>query len=573
MSRYVAQAAGATLGFIGGEVSGAIAGWETAGDLYDWSRGKSLPQNMQTPSTNRTNKRTRSRSVSRGRTMSRSVRRKLSYSSTRSRSRRSSRRSYSRPVIKGGQVKVNQRDPEVFVSSKAKNKKKRIMRVSKKFKKMVKQVTKGYQPKGSFQAIHYGIMNVSAKDKFVFTSLNPYGIGYQGAPILTGVTSRQFLYGQTTPSNVCDFNAFHLWEMIFHHACTWFNLPRRLLLHAPNDPLTLDPIGFQEFLDSYNGHVNNSVLDTTNVFQKVANVMNSLIQSPIEVITAYRTYTLRNNSGRTMIVTFYDGVPKVPIVPGRTLYSDWLYNYNSKLGKGNPEDKRQFINQGLDAAYPELTEFFNGGTVSGGATQLASPQSLMQTPYMYPELLKSWKIGKKRIILEPGQVYVHTVQGPKNYTITPRHYFRGGLTYVPNSNTPLTVQDGYDFSNMFAMKPGVGVSTIISVVPDMAILDDVAAVMPLNDTTEIDNKYGIALKLTKYISTRMPDQQGFTQTYNLPLPQTGVSGSVVMDQNLNRRKPQMFRVMWDSLGNNAAINEALADRIDPLNPTVNVVDT
>lgn len=69
---YVARASGAALGFIAGDLPGALAGYRFGDAAYKWSRGtpKSLP-NMQTPpGTTRKRARTSnsgSRSVSRGR--------------------------------------------------------------------------------------------------------------------------------------------------------------------------------------------------------------------------------------------------------------------------------------------------------------------------------------------------------------------------------------------------------------------------------------------------------------------------------------------------------------------------
>lgn len=117
--KKAAQVSGATLGYIHGNIAGAVGGYNLAGHAYDWRFGtKSTSPKMQTPSSSRRRKQPRTRSVSRGRTKSRapsSMRSKSTPSHVRSVSRRTGSSARSLAVgdriegseIRGGVAKMH----------------------------------------------------------------------------------------------------------------------------------------------------------------------------------------------------------------------------------------------------------------------------------------------------------------------------------------------------------------------------------------------------------------------------------------------------------------------------------
>lgn len=550
---YVSKGAGAVLGYIAGDVPGAIAGYEFGDRAYKWSRGtgKSLSK-MSNPfvtpdSTVRGRKRQRGSGSAYSRSSSRSGGRvpSLKFSRSRSRKRSSSRAR----VVKGGVSKVSVRDPEVFQGKRVNNKKTKKLKISKKFRKMVKQASAEYLPKGSYMSTHFGHFNVSKEDVFENTSnrLEPFGVLYNPpiTPLTAVVSCRQFLYGQLNADGYAACSAFSLWEMLVHHSLIWYNLTKRMATRKSSQP------AIAEYMDGLGVAVEATTGDTATYGYRIADVLNPMLQVPFEVINAYRTYTLRNNSTRTLKLTIYDGVPKVTMVPGRTLFGDWNNNYNTKTGLASGMDNRDQVRLGQDYGFPELVDPFNHG-----------PNGLYQTPEMYPELLKSWKIGKKTVVLEPGQTYVHKVQGPKNLKIHPRSYYQGGTIFKSrNVAQPILQTSGYDWPLMNQYRPGIGCSTIFAVTPDLVNYQNIGAIIPLNEDPAVSAKFGITVKMTKYFSSRMPDQAGFDKTTEL----SGNAEVIIDTQMLNKRKPMMYRAVWDRI-NNAVIDETLIDRIDAQNP-------
>lgn len=461
------------------------------------------------------------------------------------------------------------------------------------FKKKVLQVEKGYLPKGTYQSIHFGLLNVNKDDAFTYyldntgtplkTPLQPFGLGRYAFADAVVTTCQRFQYGAIgSDGESVQSQSFHIWELVYQHALIWFNLQRRLALVKASlggtaMPLTEggDSVGY--WARALRGAGTGS--DTPSTYYRIMKTLDPLLDSKISVVDTYRTYTFRNNSSRTMNMCIYDAVPKVCMDVGSSFYQDWLNACMamSSQAAGVNQDIRddQLANSQINQAYPQLIS---------NNDKLMNPHNLAISPYIFPELTKRWKIATKNIVLEPGQTFIHKVQGPKNCTIDPKSYkkpvVQGNLltdvAYEP-AQTTWASNPTYSLSSSYQFRPNIGVDTLIQVIPDLSIIAKsgtpvlggaTSGFIPLaEDGGATANRFGIAIKCTKYASFRMPDQAGFdsakltTNTY-----------TAYDTQMLNKRKPFHFRWVWDRI-NTGIVDESLIDRIDPLNPVQAVVDT
>ena len=221
----------------------------------------------------------------------------------------------------------------------------------------------------------------------------PFGVGFAVVP--GTVTCRKFLYGTLNTDQAFTTQAFHIWEIVMQHAFVWFNLLKRASTALPSALAITEQIDTVKFWrDAFN------TANATNV--SWAQLIEPLLQSKIDVINMYRSYTVRNNSTRTMALVFWDCVPKTRMDVGSSFYQDWLGECEKQgaLGPVGYGDNRYsavtYLQQ--NNAFPELQ-----GPGILGNTNL-NPHNLTISPYLFPQLTKRWKIAKKAIILEPGQV-------------------------------------------------------------------------------------------------------------------------------------------------------------------------
>lgn len=567
---YVAGAAGATLGYIVGDVPGAIAGYGLGARGYKWSSGgrKSLPKMQPTPPSSRKRK---SRYATPARVAGR-VRRRLFAKDTPNKRRRMNPKKKKRTTT-GGVVKVDTRDPAVYKKGRVINRKQRKVKVGKLFKKKVQQVQRGYLPKGTYESIHFGQLNVNKSDRFIYNTGNvlgyrdqPFGVGFAVLPL--AVTCKKFLYGAINSDQDFTTQAFHIWEIVLQHALVWFNVVKRASTATPAS------LSISERLDTVKFWREAFAQGTPNIPLNWISLIEPLLQSKIDVINMYRNYTVRNNSTRTMSLVFWDCVPKCKMDVGSSFYADWLGECQKQAAAGPvgyADPRYNAVSYlGQNQAFPELQ---TAGILGNGVTTL-NPHNLSITPYLFPQLLKRWKISKKTVLLEPGQSYVHFVQGPKNCIINPRSYTKPVIQGPPleaASSTNTQQTSAYNLLGMHQYTPYVGVDTLIQVTPDLQLYEGVASIIPLSEEESVDKKFGIAVKCSKYASFRMPDQAGFDQSFEMP-GNSGPGVAAVNTQMLNKRKSMHYRVVWDRV-NNEVIDENLIDRIDPINPQAPVVDT
>lgn len=116
----------------------------------------------------------------------------------------------------------------------------------------------------------------------------------------------------------------------------------------------------------------------------------------INVKNSYTTYHIKNNSKRTWILTLYECAPKhnMSHLIEKDVYSQWL-------------DSMSF-DQGVPLT--ATGEIINPTFIRN--VNACTPATLGVTPGVTPQLNTKWSFEKHDIILDPGQTYVHYVQGP-----------------------------------------------------------------------------------------------------------------------------------------------------------------
>jgi len=529
----------ATLGFIGGDVAGAIGG-------YKWMHGrhKKLPkQNMAPitpPSSSRRTKRTRTPGNGRG----------------------PSKRLFggwkSKHLIKAApatRIANAGTAHAVAVSTKKRIRLKKVkkVKVSKRLRQAIKQVETGYLPNGFFQETHYGafpidiarVCNSNIGDGIYKSFPGPY----------TAIDSldQQAVFGR---SNNSKWNFDHFTFNQIMDACS---------------------VLFQNKINQLASAYQTTVTPLQNAEDRHAQwpvpylptVASGLMESKFRLINSSVTYKLKNNSQRAFKVKIYSCTPKK--------VRDWD-NADTSLGSGLPTglasrdwyDACNYENQGTDlnvgqTVYPRgvgatiIAGQNNGvGTPTCVNTVGNTPNHMHFAPGTTSFFNQLWKTGCKVIELQPGQEYTHVAQGPKNVDIVPKKW-------IFNRKPDNVFVNNEAYGSTFAyMKPGFSQSDIFVVQPDLltfqnGVLSDAASGYIWQGTNYANC---IAIECTKTFKVEMPEIVGSIE--KVVVPEGGAT--ITANLSLRNRKPAVYTNQWYLTGPLSGT----VDRIDAENPVTEI---
>lgn len=139
----------------------------------------------------------------------------------------------------------------------------------------------------------------------------------------------------------------------------------------------------------------------------------NLDNTKIHVKNSYAIYHVKNNSKRTWILTLYECAPKrnMSHLIEKDAYSQWIDSM--QFDRGVP------LTADGEVVNPTYIRNVNACT----------PNTLGVTPGVTPQLNTKWAFEKHEIVLDPGQTYVHYVQGPAD-TIYDYAKFRSQISNV-----------------------------------------------------------------------------------------------------------------------------------------------
>lgn len=128
----------------------------------------------------------------------------------------------------------------------------------------------------------------------------------------------------------------------------------------------------------------------------------------INVIRSWATVKYRNNTQRTIYLSIYASRPKYNAASGQSMTAEWANALlNEKQGSTTP------------------------GINVGGIT----PSQLYVTPFISKAMMNQWKIETTKVVLQPGEEYIYTIEGPsKLYDF--RKFFING-TWTPKTKVQI----------------------------------------------------------------------------------------------------------------------------------------
>jgi len=204
--------------------------------------------------------------------------------------------------------------------------------------------------------------------------------------------------------------------------------------------------------------------------------------SKITLKNSYAQFTLRNNTNRTWIIQLYECAPKARMVnPGE---NDCLQQWsNSMLNESQV--------QGAGPATINLAS--------------ATPNTLYATPLRNKMLMQKWNIERHEIILDPGQVYDHYVQGPSDTVYDYAKFWKADQSG--------TADLFYDFQK--------GLTRQVFMTSRLDITNDVSRETARHGIADADAKSGrLSVEYKNYYNILSPPQTGGTGTNN---PATNVT--------------------------------------------------
>jgi len=348
----------------------------------------------------------------------------------------------------------------------------RKLKVSKMFKKKVKQVLGGTKPKGMFQEIHLGEIDVTPTANYKNYGIAPATQVYAANPLTFGY-DYQWCYGRT-------------------RSVDW----------------SFDMFQFTEFMDACEVLFFNKLNQITNTERRHVQINDTdrygLNNSPFRVVNSSVGYTMKNNGRRKYDLLVYKCSPRTltsaslssneASVPSAALYS-WFDAH---------EQDNQATGADVDLRGVNIDGFVTGATPNCTNVDGINPNHLNATPYMTNRFTKLWKMGVEKVTLEPGQEYNFVVQGPKNVMFDARQWRL-------RSEGPQNLDPGVQVGHA-QMKPGWSQSMFIVLKPDVLPTGDggvgrfgiTAAESESNHITA----HQIAVQCTKTFVIEMPETTG-----------------------------------------------------------------
>jgi len=299
----------------------------------------------------------------------------------------------------------------------------------------------------------------------------------------------------------------------------------------------IDPLGYTPLHFTSNAFLNvasvlfNKKPVPTNVLDWAAPQALNMFDSKniiIDVKDSYTYYTFKNGSQHVIELTLCVCVPKK-----KGFTAEWI----QATGAGIKNDGTTVANS---AAYYGPAEMWNTALIEdydnglllqgympptndnvGAVLSQPAITDMWRRPTESPTFNNMWKTETIRIVLQPGQVCVHKIQGPQGITIdyskmyqndillNVQKYTRGVIAIVVNQPNVLT-----NVNNQ-----GVG--------------DAGTAGRWADQTNTVEAGFGLYVERTDHYSIKMPEQTGFTVT------------DILGDQQvLNMRRPRSVNNNW-----------------------------
>jgi hypothetical protein len=511
----IAQASGAALGYIGGNIPGAIIGWNVGGRL---TQNNSMARNVVR------NRRRRPSNVQNARG---------------NRGVRGRRNSSKRRAVRGKTVTGIRSVVSTKTYGKKHFKRVKVPKISKAFRKKVEKCLDEKLPDGDYTSIHFGKIELDANADF---------LGYGDGNILAGSSdnfgnNRQFIFSRTTSIN-WNFNHFNFKELMVSLQRTWFDYPKSEGLLTEN-LINLDAeINTKEAPELVSANGNSSFIDMNN----------QLLQTTYKIKSSKISYCFKNNSSRSYEMKFYFCSPKRKL----ELESDPLNVWQNGM-----INDRQF-SQAVSSLNPVGARGFGINITPNPAT----PNTLYMTPNVSADYKNTWKHEYKMIRLEPGQCYNFVRNGPKNVSFQPNKWFNLLKAKTLNTNTDADITN-LGGTQHFTWKPSFSESMFIVIVPELLVdpTSNLASAVRIMDGLGAgEDRLGIAVEKKVEYTWEMPDTVGFRRTM------VNTSGGVDSIKNpiLNNR----HRRYWYNVYNRSAIAAvdvaALVHREEPQRPGVDV---
>lgn len=553
--KRLAQASGATLGYITNNVPGAFAGWNLAGRAYDYSYPKSSnsmakrKRHGSTPSTRMSG----STAVSSGRKR----RKTISFNRTKVPSTMRKRLFPARRVAKvrtRGTTRVNRSTSNwpIRITKGKRNPRKvkgKSVSVSRKFRAKVKKVIDGVNPDGFFKETHFGTIELDQesvrREYGIYTGTTP---GSTSASLLF-TQDKQWIFGRTS-NGQWNFQHFTLEKFIDACQVLFFN----------KIGLLKDPSGNAV----QNSEFRHTIWPMNYNSEAAMSYWHALLDKGFKVKNSYVEYVLRNNTRRQYKITMVKASPKYlkspPIIYNAGAYVPQHLDYPAI----NEWFKAmEYENQGADPAIWNTQTVFPGGVTrigiagTNGASTVGytgtntignTPNQLGTSPAMSPMWNSQWKFGYKKFVLESGQEIKLFCQGPKNVWLNPKKWSKPQNPNIPLTDTPTDPPDGpfldYPYNFQFErMKPGWSEDHFFIIEPELLPtgVDNGAGIFGDIDMDEADDdKLCIAVQCARTYTIECPDHAG--TLFDVPL--TGNAQTIRLPIANNNKKKAYYVNAW-----------------------------
>lgn len=356
---------------------------------------------------------------------------------------------------------------------------KKSVKVSKKLRKQIKQVTAGTGMYGSFTKMFKGsIGNVCSDTAFPTVNIAGYSnalacvyppasgqndnnVTYWHVPMSSGLPNAAGGYLVGT-----DFNFFTPAKVLDAASVLWNNKTVAL-------DYTSTTGNFQTRTDGVSG-------TPSTTYPTAAKVM---------VKNAWVEFTLKNNSQRAVKIVAYHCTPK------------------TKFASLLPLDQLN---------YSHTNDYLDSGTMIYESTQNASTLTSPIIPWKdYPSFSSTWKYETVEINLGPGETCKHSIQGPRNIEID------FAKLIINGTNAQRLVTKG-SISVVFAVIPDYVYATQTRTTPTVTNVS--GRFVKLADAIN----HSVSMEVCEKFKLYMPENAGFTQ-------QAVTAGNV---KQLDMRKPR-----------------------------------
>jgi len=501
MREIIGKVSGAALGYIHGNIPGAIYGWQAGKYLSQKKSMAPIPKKRKHGSGG--TKTTSTHKSTGGGT------KHAKYSSSRGRTYRSHRMD--------SRVVPTTRDVKRYRSGKkVKVKRKRVARITKKFRNKVHKALDEISPNGKYLEIHNGYLNLTRDARYF-----GYGIDTPIGPIAPDFgNNNQFVYTRTLDED-WNFDSYTFHELMVSLLRTWFDYPKNESWNSANLMTGSD----QENFTLYSAHP----LGNGNAGIEYFN--SQLLQMKYKLNSASTLYQFKNNTNRKYKISYYTCSPKKMLAnsqPALQVWKDALAN-----------DSNYSSN--------DVADVVSGNSAYGNQININDIKinTLRCTPAYCVDFKNLYSMNVKTVIAEPGQEWSISVPGPKNVVFDPT---RWAMLEKPYSKVPILPDDVTSLGKIqhYTFKPGFSQSMFMVVTPELLpnAADEAARLLDFAGAgVEIKGSLGIAVEKTVKFNWEMPDATAFRRAIALSAFDNQAVG--FLNPVLNNRRRRYWHKVWN----------------------------